>query len=91
MAAQQRQQPRLDHRRLAASRGPVDQPDAEGLVRIGRLDPRLPESEPVREPVAVPRAGQQLEEELGVVLVEGAEALRDDPDRIDCPSPRMLG
>ena len=33
------QQARLDQRRLAAARGAVDQPDPEGLVGVGRLDP----------------------------------------------------
>ena len=81
MLAQPGQQPRLDQRRLAAARGPVDQPDPEGRVGVGLLDPGLPEPEALGQAVPVPRAGQQFEEEVGVVLVEGPQPLRDDLDR----------
>ena len=82
VARQPGQQPRLDQRRLAAARRPVDQPDPEGLVGVGRLDPGLPEPDALGQTVPVPRAGQQLQEEVGIVLVEGAQPLRDDLDRV---------
>ena len=75
------QQARLDQRRLAAARGTVDQADPEGLVRVGRLDPGLPEPDALGQAVAVARAGQQLQEEVGVVLVERPQSLGDDLDR----------
>ena len=79
--AQPGQQPRLHQRRLAAARGTVDQADPEGRVGVGRLDPGLPEPEALGQAVAVARAGQQLQEEVGVVLVEGPQSLGDDLDR----------
>ena len=78
--AQPGQQPRLDQRRLAAARRAVDQADAERRVGVGRLDPGLPEPEALGQAVAVARAGQQLEEEVGVVLVERPQPLGDDLD-----------
>ena len=88
VAGQPRQQARLDQRRLAAARRAVDQADAERLVRVGRLDPVLPEPQALRQAVAVARAGQELEEEVGVVLVERPQALGDDPDRAQLGSDR---
>ena len=82
------QQPRLDQRRLAAARGAVDQADLEGGVGVGRLDPGLPEPEALGQAVAVARAGQELEEEVGVVLVERPQALGDDLDRFTRGSDR---
>ena len=74
------QQARLDQRRLAAARRAVDQPDLERGVGVGRFDPGLPEPEALGQAVAVAGAGQQLEEEVGVVLVERPQPLGDDLD-----------
>ena len=41
------QQARLDERRLAAPRRPVDEPDAERVVSVPLLDPVLPEADRV--------------------------------------------
>jgi hypothetical protein len=75
------QQPGLDQRRLAATARPVQQADAEGLVRVCLLDAPLPEAEAVGQAVAVARAGQQLQKEIGVGRVVGAQALGNDLDR----------
>ena len=80
MLGQPGQQPRLDQRRLAAARGTVDQADPEGGVGVGRLDPGLPEPEALGQAVAIAGAGQELEEEVGVVLVERPQPLGDDLD-----------
>ena len=78
--AQPGQQARLDQRRLAAARGAVDQPDLEGGVGVGGFDPGLPEPEALGQAVAVAGAGQELQEEVGVVAVERPQALGDDLD-----------
>ena len=80
MLLQPGQQPRLDQRRLAAARGAVDQADLEGGVGVGRLDAGLPEPERIGQAVAVAGAGEELEEEVGVVLVERPQPLGDDLD-----------
>ena len=80
MLLQPGQQPRLDQRRLAAARGAVDQADLEGGVGVGRLDAGLPEPERIGKAVAVAGAGEQLEEEVGVVLVERPQPLGHDLD-----------
>ena len=74
--AQPGQQSRLDQRRLAAARGTVDQPDPEGQVGVDLLDPALPEPDALGQSVPVPRSGEQFQEEVGVVLVEGSQPLR---------------
>ena len=79
MLRQPGQQPGLNQRRLAATARPVQQPDAEGLVRVCLLDAPLPEAEAVGQAVAVARAGQQLEKEIGVGGVVGAQPLGDHP------------
>ena len=81
MLRQPGQKSRLDQRRLAAARGTVDQPHPEGLVGVGPFDPGLPEPDAVGQTVPVPRSGQQFQEEVGVMLVEGPQALGDDLDR----------
>ena len=75
------QKPRLDQRRFAAARRAVDQTDRERRVGIVLLDAPLPEPEAVGQAVAVARTRQQLEEEVGVMGVEGAQALGDDLER----------
>ena len=54
------QESRLDQRRLAATRGTVDQPHLEGQVGVDLLDLALPESDAVRQSVPVPRTGQAV-------------------------------
>src|SRR5436190_18670755 len=81
MPRQSGQQPGLNQRRLAATARPVQQPDAEGLVRVGLLNAPLPEAEAVGQAVAVARAGQQLEKEIGVGGVIGAQPLWHDSRR----------
>ena len=51
------QETRLDHRRLAATTGPVDQPHAKRLVGIERLDLALPEPEALGQSVPVAGPG----------------------------------
>ena len=74
-------QPRLHQRRLAATRGTIDQTDPEGGICVGRLDPGLPEPEALGQAIAIARAGQELQEEVGIVLVERPQSLGDDLDR----------
>ena len=81
MLAQPGQQSCLDQRRLPAARGTVDQPDPEGLVGIDLLDLSLPEPDALGQSVPVPRSGQQFQEEVGIVLIEGSQPLRHDLDR----------
>ena len=75
------QKSRLHQRRLAATRGTVDQPHLEGQVGIDLLDLSLPESDAVRQSVPVPRSGKQFQEEVGIMLIEGSQPFRDDLDR----------
>ena len=75
------QESRLDQRRLAAARGTVDQPHLESQVGVDLLDLALPESDAVGQSVPVPRSGKQFQEEVGIMLVEGSQPLRDDLDR----------
>ena len=79
--AQPGQESRLDQRRLAAARGTVDQPHLESQVGVDLLDLSLPESDAVRQSVPVPRSGKQFQEEVGIMLIEGSQPLRDDLDR----------
>ena len=81
VASQSRQEARFHQRRLAAAGGTVNQPDAKTCGDIGRFDAYLPESQPLGQPVAVARAGQKLEEELSVVLVERSQPLGHNPDQ----------
>jgi len=74
------QEPGLDQRRLAAARWAVDQADTKSLVGIRCFDPPFPEPEALGQAVAVARTGQELEEKMGVVLVERPQALGDDLD-----------
>jgi hypothetical protein len=77
-----RQQPCFHQRRLAAARWSVDQPDTECSVRVVCFDACLPEPDALRESFSVSWSRKQFQEEVGVVLVEGAEALGDDLDRV---------
>ena len=81
MLAQPGQKPRLDQRRLAATRGTVDQPHLERQVGVDLLDLSLPEPDAVGQTIPVPRSGKQFQEEVGIMLVEGSQPLRDDLDR----------
>src|SRR5262249_34525719 len=81
VVGQPRQRARLHQRRLAATRRAVEQSHREGALGIGFFDAPLPEAEAVGQTLAVPRAGQQLQEEIGIVGVERTQPLRDDPDR----------
>ena len=80
MRGQAGQEARLQEGRFAAARRAIDQADAKGFFGVNRLDLRLPEADALGQAIAVARAGKQLEEEVGVVLVEGAQALGDDFD-----------
>ena len=75
------QKSRLDQRRLSATRGTVDQPHLEGQVGVDLLDLSFPESDALRQSVPVPRSGKQFQEEVGILLIEGSQPLRHDPDR----------
>ncbi len=75
-----RQQPRLDERRLAAARRPINQADHERMVGIGFLDARLPEPQPLGQSLSITGAGQQLEKEVGVMSVKRPQAFRHDLD-----------
>ena len=75
------QESRLDQRRLAATRGTVDQPHLESQVGVDLLDLSLPESDAVRQSIPVPRSGKQFQEEVGIMFIEGSQPLRDDLDR----------
>ena len=75
------QKSRLDQRRLAAARGTVDQPDLESQVGVDLLDLSLPESDAVGQSIPVPRSGQQFQEEVGIMLIEGSQPSWDDLDR----------
>ncbi len=55
-----------------------------------QLDPDLPEPETLGQAIAIARAGQQLQEEVGIVLVERPQSLGDDLDRFNARG-RILG
>ena len=80
VVGQPRQQARLHQRRFAAARWPVDQAHGERVVGVRFLDAGLPEADAVGQAVPVARAGQQFEEEVGIVGIEGPQALRHDLD-----------
>ena len=81
------QQSGFDQGRLAATARSEDHAHREGLLRVGLLDADLPEVDALGEPVGASGAGEQFEEEIGVVLVEGSQALGDDPDLDLVPGP----
>ncbi len=81
MLRQPGQQSRLYQRRLAATRGTVDQPDPERQVGVDLLDLSLPEPDAVRQSIPVPRSGKQFQEEVGIMLVEGSQPFGHDLDR----------
>ena len=89
------QQPCFDQRRLAATRGSVDQPHPEGLVGVGLFDAILPEPNAVGQTVSVSWSGKQFQEEVGVVSIEGSQTFGDDLDwalvRIGSPGSDRLG
>ena len=72
----------LDEGRLAAAARAVDHSHGEGPIRSGLLDASLPEVDALGQPVRMAGAGEKLEEEVGVVLVEGPQALGDDLDKL---------
>ena len=80
-ACQPGQKPRLDQRRLPATRGTVDQPDPESQVGVDLLDLSLPESDALRQSVSISRSGQEFQEEVGIVLIERSQTFGDDLDR----------
>ena len=75
-----REQPRLHQRRLTAPAWPVDESHGERAVGVLLFDPSFPEPQAVGQPVAVPWPRQQLEEEVGIVGVKGAQSFRHDLD-----------
>ncbi len=75
------QEARFHQRRLAAARRAMDQTYWERVVGVDGFDARLPEPDTGGQAVAVARAGHELEEEVGVVLVERSQTLGHDPDR----------
>ena len=70
--------PGLHQRRLAAARWPVDQPDGKRLVGVALLDLCLPKANAFGQAVAVARAGEQLEEEVGIVGIERPQTFGND-------------
>ena len=78
MGSQSGQQPGLNQRRFPAAARSVDQSDRERLVGVPFFDLGFPEADAVGQSLAVARAGQQLQEEVGVVTVEGTQPLGDD-------------
>ena len=81
MLRQPGQKSRLDQRRLAATRGTVDQTHPKRLVGVDLLDLSLPEPDAVGQSIPVPRSGKQFQEEVGIMLVEGSQPFGDDLDR----------
>ncbi len=75
---QSRQQAGLDQRRFAASRWAIDQAHGEGVVRILFLDPRFAETNAVRQAVPIARPRQQFDEEIRIVGIKRAQALRQN-------------
>jgi len=75
-----RQEAGLHERRLAAAGRTVDEADRERGVGGGLFDARFPEADRFRQSVAIARAGQQLQEKVGVVRVERTKALGDNLD-----------
>ena len=79
--AQPGQKSRLDQR--ATCRIPRDRrsapPGRSGRGRSARSS--LPEPDAVGQTVPVPWSGQQFQEEVGIMLVEGSQPFRDDLDR----------
>ena len=71
------QQPGLHQRRFAAARRPVDHPHREGEF-VGGLDTMFPEADAFGQAVLVPWAGEQVEEEVRILGVEGPQALGND-------------
>ncbi len=60
----------LHERRFPRAGRTVDQTDGERYVRVGLLDPALPKSNALGQPVPVFRAGQQFQKEIGVLGVK---------------------
>ncbi len=71
-------QPCLHQRRLAAPRWTVDQADGKRPGRVGCVDAGFPCADRFGHALAVARAGQEPEEEIGVLDVESAQAFGDD-------------
>jgi hypothetical protein len=70
IAGESRQQSRFDQRSLAAARRSVDQAHRKALIGVPLLDARLPEPNTLGQTSAVTWTGQQVEEIIGVVLIE---------------------
>ena len=77
-----RQEAGLHERRLAAPGRTVDEADGEGVVGVAFFDARLPKTDRVGQAVAVSGTGEKIQEEAGVVGIEGSQTLRDDLDRL---------
>src|SRR5262249_52440837 len=79
--AQASKQTRFDQGTFPASARSVDQPHPEGQVGIKLFDSPLPKSDGLGQSIPIPWSRQQLQEEVGIVLVEGTQSLRHDLDR----------
>ena len=79
--AEPREESRLDQRRFPAARGTVDQPDLEASVGVDLLDPALPELDAVRQSVSIARAGQEFQEEVGIMFIERSQPSWHNLDR----------
>src|SRR5208282_6206986 len=75
---QTRQQPRLHQGRLATARWTTDQSHRERLFGVCLFYERLPKTNTVGQSFPVARTGQQLQEEIGIVSVEGPQPFRHD-------------
>ncbi len=81
MTGQAWQQASLDQGRLAAARRAIKQTDPERLGGRERLDPGLPETQGIRQALLIALPGQQRQEEVRIVTVEGTESSGDDHER----------
>jgi len=77
VSGQTGKKPRFDQRRLATTAGAINEANREAQL-VGRLDALFPESNALGQAVLITRAGQKLEEEVGVIRVERTQPFRDD-------------
>ena len=73
--------PAFTKRRLATAGGSVHHAHGKRRVGVHLLDARLPETDRVRQSLAITRTGQQFQEEVLVLLVERAQPLGNNPQR----------
>src|SRR5207245_4205363 len=71
--SESRQEASFHQRRLAAARSPIEQADREWTGPVRLFDTGFPKSNALRQIIAIARAGQQLEKEVGIAGVKRAQ------------------